>query len=422
MTEVSLLALEYVQGSSDKFYRVFTVGRDVLTQYGRNGTYGTFTPRKTHLDPDKAQEEAAKVAAGKMLKGYRVTKTASDVLDRDPTEAELDRWASSADSGPIEHLVVPQVRAQAPTVAKVNATAPATSSGVMARVLDALGSRPTTTATQPGSVVPMLAHNAEPGNLEQLLISPQWGMQMKLDGDRVLVEVIDGEVNVYGRNGQAKVSNVSDVILQPFRAVTPGRFVFDGEVVGRTLWLFDLPVADGYLRSDATFQQRHTVLTALVLAMKCDFLGLVPVAEGEDAKRTMLQQAETGSKEGVMFRLLSARYVGGRSFDLLKHKFVKTIDCVVMESGVGGKESATLGVYDEAGTLVRVGKASTIGKNKRGGGIKEGQVVEVTFLYILDPDDPHLYQPRIMRVRTDKAAEECSTDQLVGAVTDRSVA
>ena len=58
MTDTTVVTLELTQGTSDKFYRVFTVG-DVLTcQYGRNGTYGSFTPRKAFADAAAADAAA----------------------------------------------------------------------------------------------------------------------------------------------------------------------------------------------------------------------------------------------------------------------------------------------------------------------------------------------------------------------------
>jgi hypothetical protein len=51
-----------------------------------------------------------------------------------------------------------------------------------------------------------------------------------------------------------------------------------------------------------------------------------------------------------------------------------------------------------------------------------GAVVEVAFLYVTNAAHPVLFQPRIVRVRTDeKAAAECSIDQLAAALTDKTV-
>jgi ATP-dependent DNA ligase len=406
---VTLIALDFQQGSSDKFYRVFTVDTDLITQYGRNGTFGTFTAAKPYPTVEAAEAAALKASAAKFAKGYKIVKTAAAHVVAPVgglTPSQLDEWATLADSGPVDELRVPQEREQAPVVATVNEAAAFV--------------RPTKTP------MPMLAHNALSENVAGMILSPLWSMQPKLDGDRLLILVEDGVVSAYGRNGQAKVSNIGAAILAPFRKFSSGRWVFDGEVVGRVLWLFDLPEAlpeaDHIIGPSNSFATRYAALTAVVDVLGSEHVRLVPVADTPEEKAAMLADAQENRKEGVMFRLNAAPYMVGRSPALLKHKFVKTIDCVVIEAGRKGKDSASLGVFDHDGNLVEVGAASTIGKNKRGGGIKAGQVVEVEFLYILSQDDPRLYQPRIKSVRSDKAAAECSTDQLIGAHTNRDVA
>jgi hypothetical protein len=210
-------------------------------------------------------------------------------------------------------------------------------------------------------------------------------------------------------------------MLAPFRALTAGRCVFDGEIVGRTLWLFDLAAAAEQVAADTPFRLRHAALVAVVgaLAPDPDAVGVVGIATGPQAKRTLLADAEAGRKEGVMFRAADAPYTVGRSSALLRHKLVKTLDAVVVETGRGGKQTAVLGVHDHDGTLVRIGNVTTIGKGGAAG-ITVGQVVEVAFLYVVDPEHPVLYQPRILAVRTDKTPAECSVDQLLGAHTDRT--
>ena len=422
-TPGSVVTLEYTQGSSDKFYRVFTVGDAMTCQYGRNGTYGSFTPRKAFADGAAAQAAALKTVAGKVAKGYVVTRTGETAFDAGPSDADLDRWAGALPAGDVAAaVVVPQERTQAAAVLAV-ADGPY-DPAAYARVLDALDALdlpPTDTAPTTATPLPMLAQNVEPSRLDALLDDPAWVGQPKLDGDRLLVEVVDGVVRAFGRNGQAKASNVGAAMLAPFRALTAGRWVFDGEIVGRTLWLFDLAAAAEHVAADTPFRLRHAALVAIVGALAPDpaAVGVVGIASGAQAKRTLLADAESGRKEGVMFRDGDAAYRVGRSSALLRHKFVKTLDAVVVETGRGGKQTAVLGVHDHDGTLVRIGNVTTIGKGGAAG-ISVGQVVEVAFLYVVDPDHPVLYQPRILAVRTDKTPAECSVDQLLGAHTDRT--
>jgi len=104
---------------------------------------------------------------------------------------------------------------------------------------------------------------------------------------------------------------------------------------------------------------------------------------------------------------------GRRSSGLLRHKFLRELDAhVVGVSTTTGKQNAALAVYDDEGNTVAIGKVSTIGK----GTITVGDVVEVRFLYTVGN---RLFQPRIVRVRTDKAGTECSTRQLEGTHTNK---
>ena len=71
MSTVTVTAVElmFVEGTSDKTYRVFTIGDTVTCQYGRTGTYGTFTPRKAHDTPEKAAAASERTINGKQGKG-----------------------------------------------------------------------------------------------------------------------------------------------------------------------------------------------------------------------------------------------------------------------------------------------------------------------------------------------------------------
>lgn len=84
--------------------------------------------------------------------------------------------------------------------------------------------------------------------------------------------------------------------------------------------------------------------------------------------------------------------------------------------GIDGKDSAALAMYDQTGHLTPVGKVTAA--------IHEasvGDVVEVKYLYVNDLGAPRLYQPVLLRRRTDKRACDCTLDQLEGTVANRTV-
>lgn len=417
MTTGFVFEAQYVdpRSNSDKFYRAFAIGTSLVCQYGRNGTPGTLTPAKDHGSADAAQAAAVKALRAKIAKGYEPTISANVDLPDDYTIADLDaafRAIGSAAGTAVTPGAEDSVANTDTETSSATDTSSAETSGTRAAGTDAFAALPAR---------PMLADTVSASDLDHLLGSPAWVMQPKLDGDRVVIEVIDGVVSVLNRSGQPKVKNVGEQHVAPFRALPAGRWVIDGEVVGRKFHAFDMAAGLGFDES-AGFEQRHAALAALFdelgIADGDEHIGLVAIARGREAKVAMLESAREAGKEGVMFRLLSAPYQPGRrSPDLLKHKFIHEADLVVTRVGIGGKQNIEVAAHDESGELRVVGQVTTIGK----GSFAVGDVVEVAFLYVVNADSPRLYQPRVLRKRHDKSAAECSLAQLRAAVTDKTV-
>ncbi len=417
---VSVVELSYVDpaAGNDKFYRVFTFGSTVAVQYGRTGTYGTFK-RSLFATAAEAETSGLKQADGKRKKGYDLVKEVQVAVDFDPSDGDLDALASALPSTPA--LKVKATVDSDEIVSRWNADVAEVDGAVFDAVLAALTAAGVEYEVSSGkgrvAVRPMLAATAEQVRVESLLADDRWVAQPKLDGDRFVVEVADGVVAAYNRSGQLKTSNVAPALLEPFRQLHTDRWVFDGEVVGRTLYLFDVAACPGV--GDLTpFLDRYRALAAVMsaLAVPSDVVSLVDCASGEVAKRELLSKVVAESREGVMFRNASGMYEAGRrSTTLLKHKLLRTADCVVVETASKGKANATLAVFDTDGAMVEVGAVSTIGK----GDVRVGDVVEVQFLYVVDPAYPRMFQPRMLRVRHDKAGSECSIEQFADAGTNK---
>ena len=418
---IEIVAAEYTyqQGGSDKFYRLFRFGSKFVTQYGRTGTFGTFTT-KAFADAAAATKAFDAETKKRLSKGYTLAKTATFTADTEPADEWLDRLMNVA--GPSQ-IAAGAVAASEPVAApSVELDTESGDPQVFARVMSAsqqlggvnpLGEQ----VSQP--VYPMLADTVDAEDIDRLIDADAWVMQPKFDGDRFVIEVVDGVVRVYGRNGQRKTRDVNRAILAPFRHLIRGRWVFDGEMLGgRKLVLFDMVPSDGVLDSGATFAARYAMLEAVATVLfDGDDIMVSPVARSATEKREMLSDAETNRREGVMFRDIHGSYRAGRSDELLKHEFVKEADCVVLEVGRGGKDNIVVGLRAEDGSMVEVGQVTAIGK----GSFVVGDVVEVRYLYVVDPASPRLYQPRIVRRRTDKAPAECVLAQLAGAHTDKAI-
>lgn len=423
---VEAFELRFQAGSSDKFYRVFTWSDGgeghALVQYGRTGTSGQLKAT-TYPDLDAANAFAQKQANAKKAKGYvshaaarfTTTSVALDGLALDGllianiagSTAALEAAASDTDRKRDEAAA----RAASLTA---DVAAPESTQADIEDALATTGIVATRLVDTTSSPVPQLAETAD--SLEDLLADSRWVAQEKVDGDRLLVVVTDGQVVALNRSGQPKTTNLTADMLAPFKAFTSGRWVFDGEIVNRTLHLFDLAEANGYVTTDTPFFERHEALTVIVTMLASDHVQLVPVHGPASRDKNLLLDNVTDTQgEGLIFRERNARYsYGHRGNGLRKHKFINEADCYVTDVATE-KASVTLAVQGPGGREVIVGRASTIGKAT----VAVGDVVEVRFQYVLDPANPTMIQPRILRRRTDKTATECHLAQFATAGTRR---
>ncbi|OUS97385.1 WGR domain-containing protein [Rhodococcus sp. NCIMB 12038] len=434
MTEIHIAEAQYVdpRAGNDKFYRTFVIGSSWVTQYGRNGTIGTFTKLVETASEMAAVEAAAAKFTSKVKKGYAPSQAGSLILDRVVDLGSLDVLDELADrlpasSGAAASAVMHEPAATVDLGPEVlpDCTRPLNSALLAAGVVPTINFF--TTSSLPPR--PMLAAVLPADDVSGVLESEDWVTQFKYDGDRVLVEVDAGRIRVLNRQGEVKTRNVGRAQLLPFTALHVGRWVFDGEVVGRTLVLFDLVSASSealaWVTDGDSFTTRYMALCVIAESLGVPTaeqdtsapVVVAPVAFGPGSKARMLTDAVMDQREGVIARRRAGVYEQGRrSMDLLKHKLIKDVDVVV--TGLHAtKESATLSVHNEYGNLVEVGSVSTIGK----GPVSVGGVWVVTFLYVTDPNHPRLVQPRLVRRRTDKTPTQCLLDQFADAGTKRIV-
>lgn len=424
--------LAFKQGSSDKFYRVFAWGDDTeghaVVQYGRAGTAGTIKAT-SYGSLEDAQTFAAKQLKAKKAKGYLAVGEAEFDVDADSmadiAAMDLDtmfRTGRSATTELVANATADEKAAHAAAIeraAELAAESDYTPTATLADIRGALDQlaipRRSGKTIEP---IPQLAETVPKADLGARLDDVHWVAQKKLDGDRFMVHIDNGEVRVLNRSGQPKKTNVSGAAVASFAPFTEGTWNFDGEMVGRTMHVFDLGHADGFVDADTPFEDRHTALAAVVSTLDSPHVRLVECSGTDGAsKRQMLRDVKERKGEGIILRRRSAAYQPGtRGHGLLKHKFVSEAD-VFVKSVDPSKVSVTLAVRDSSGKERIVGKASTIGK----GPVAVGDVVEAQFAHVLDPDNPVMVQPRIMRKRTDKTAAECSLDQFADSGTVKDV-
>ncbi|MET3959943.1 YD repeat-containing protein [Rhodococcus sp. OAS809] len=434
MTQIHIAEAQFVdpRAGNDKFYRTFVIGSRWVTQYGRNETVGTFSKIVEAASEEAAAAAAAAKFTSKVKKGYIPSRNGSLIFDSTIEAGSLTLLDELVSQLPAPGAVGTSVVAADP-IAAVD-LGPEVLSDLTHLVDDALSSAgvtPTEKSAPLSSLPlrPMLVAVLPVNDIDAVMNSDNWVTQFKYDGDRVLVEVTDGEIRVLNRQGEMKTRNVGRTQLLPFTALHRGRWVFDGEIVGRTLVLFDLVSAASdahtWVTDNDPFTVRHDALQIIAGVLGVEEAGQVtagsvvfaPVASGKEAKAQMLAEIVMESREGLIARQSAGLYEQGRrSLDVLKHKLIKDVD-VVVTALHPTKESATVSVYDDLGTLVEVGAVSVLGK----GPVCVGEVWVVTFLYVSDPTHPRLVQPRLVRHRTDKGAAQCLLDQFASAGTNRIV-
>lgn len=277
--------------------------------------------------------------------------------------------------------------------------------------------------------------------VEPLLVDPLWVMEQKMDGTRGLAHLRYGMLPVMtsGHGDPLKhtaatqhLADIWEALASVQEALEPGdEVVLDGEVMIHTgeYRVFDLPRATmGRLNRvmyGDTYEYRRSVLRWMFTEHAVQHpVSPVRTAVGEKDKRALLEAARLMGVEGVMLKHVHSVYrIGERVKDIVKLKFVRTADVVVLSAERGRNEagrevgSAQVGVRIDPRVkprdvvvpidglpYVRVGACSLIGKPE----VRVGDVIEVAYLYWTGQS---LYQPRLLRVRDDKPREECEMAQ-----------
>lgn len=265
--------------------------------------------------------------------------------------------------------------------------------------------------------------------VEPYLSNPNWVLQQKFDGTRIQAQWNPAMGTIhFSNNGidgvthaaaKLKLPALMDELLPEFNNwIVP--VTLEGELLIRTgeFVVWDLLVGDDPEKWGTTAERLVQLEEMLTHTNgpghEWCLVKLSPTARTEEEKRRLWAEINLANVEGAVSKHLDSQYVPGvRSTQWVKHKLVKTADLVVTsttrdfkpDSQVVHKGSAGLAfVRDDE--LVPIASASLIGKDLT---ITAGDVVEVAFLY-REPGGG-LVQPRILRKRWDKPADECTEDQ-----------
>lgn len=246
--------------------------------------------------------------------------------------------------------------------------------------------------------------------------SAYW-MQDKSDGVSRGVVKAGGEI--FGINKRGLPVPLPAELVRELSLLQLDTFQIDAELVGNKLICRDLLVKNGDV-SALPYYTRFVMLVGFIKSLgEVSLISVVETWTGAD-KAPALERARAERREGVVFKLTSAPYRAGRNGQHKKYKFIKTLSAIAGKPKSNGKESVTLSLLKSDAdlsrkdfteipdiSLVACGTVSLIGKPK----VKEGDVVEVAYLYAMPGG--LLQQARLLSVRTDVDASECTTAQLI---------
>jgi bifunctional non-homologous end joining protein LigD len=138
----------------------------------------------------------------------------------------------------------------------------------------------------------------------QLLLHPEWWMQEKFDGRRLLIQKSGEEIIGINRRGLRVAlpeTMVEDAMLLPMDCIV------DGEAVGEQLHVFDLLRLDGEDRRDNPYLERFLVLMRLMSACECRHIVIVQNACIGEEKQRLFEELKGRNAEGAVFKHIASR-------------------------------------------------------------------------------------------------------------------
>lgn len=259
-------------------------------------------------------------------------------------------------------------------------------------------------AQQVTGILPQLLNPIGEMEAVMLVRDPQWIMQEKFDGRRLLIRRSDNGTDGINRTGL--IVSLPQAILDAVEALH-GQFILDGELVGDQYFAFDLLELNGTDHRSTPYHERLLSLSDLI-DPSSPFLGMAETASNTATKAALLDQLKVAKAEGVVFKRHDAAYSPGRPAsggDALKLKFYETASFLV--SQINEQRSVSLALLHQD-NIVPAGNV-TIPPNREVP--DKDDIVEVRYLYAF-PESGCVYQPVYIGRRDDLPRSACSTGQL----------
>lgn len=254
-------------------------------------------------------------------------------------------------------------------------------------------------------VLPQLLNPINEDELDQYIRCPEWVMQEKLDGKRLLL--LKQSNAVRGINRKGLFVGIPDSIQKDALRIE-GDFLIDGEAVGENYHPFDLLSRRGDDLRGLPYAFRFENLQWAMRGLARGSFTPVITCQGQEEKHSALHDLRQNKAEGVVFKHRDAPYTSGRPNSgghQLKCKFYATASFIV--AAVNKQRSVLLALLNN-GKQIPAGNV-TVPPNQSVPSV--GQVVEVRYLYALQQSGS-VYQPTLLGRREDIDPKECTVTQL----------
>ena len=237
--------------------------------------------------------------------------------------------------------------------------------------------------------------------INKMIDDASWLMQEKYDGENRQVRVDEtGQVLGINKRGLkvALPQNLADAFSE-----LPAKSLVSGEIMGNTLYVFDIQELGGEDLRSQPYSKRATILDDLVKKMNVsghsDSVRMVETVSNPQRKRQMCDEIRSGAREGVVFKRFDAPFSSGKAAttlsDQFKWKF--TEDCTVRVSQASPtKRSVEVEIDGPDGQVLPLGKVSIPPNHDVP---SPGDLVSVEYLHLFEGGS--LFQAQYKGVRTD---------------------
>lgn len=356
MNAIAQARLYYSEGSSDKEYHAEIIpvpgGNVVNFRYGRRGgTLATGTKTSSPVELSQAQQIYDKLIKEKTAKGY--------------TQAQ---------------------------------------SGTPFQGMEQAG--------QKTDFIPQLLNPVTEEAAMHLIANHDWATQQKMDGERRAAHAENN--SVIGMNRKGLIVPLPQAIVDELLTIArDGAIRIDGELIGDTLYVFDLHIHQGKPLHDLPWLKRMRL--AQITLAPCHCIQTLSAAVTRKDKHILWQEVSEAKGEGIVFKRIDSPVVPGRpnsGGDWRKFKFTETASCCVMAIN-NAKRSVRIGLLDEAlpdATLDHLTPVGNVTIPPNHDIPSPGDTVEVEYLYAYPGGS--LYQPVYRGKRHDLDLNDCTRDQL----------